>query len=81
MCVRVHISLDAKLVKRLDRKVGKRRRSAYIRQLVERSLEDEQRRRDILSAIGSISDTGHVWDPDPAAWVHADRRSDPRRTG
>jgi len=77
----VHINLDTRLVKRLDRKVGKRKRSAYIRQLVERSLEDERRWSDILSSIGTISDNGHVWDPDPAAWVHADRRSDPRRVG
>ncbi len=79
--MRVHINLDTRLVKRLDRKVGKRKRSAYIRQLVERSLEDERRWSDILSSIGTISDNGHVWDPDPAAWVHADRRSDPRRVG
>lgn len=79
--MRVHISLDAKLVKQLDRKVGRRKRSSFIAETVRRALEDEQRRELILASIGTIGDTGHIWDPDPAAWVHRDRRSDTRRAG
>jgi hypothetical protein len=81
VCVRVHISLDPKVVKAVDKRVGKRKRSAFIADTVRRALEDEQRWEDIEAAIGSIPDTGHVWDPDPAAWVHVERRRDPRRVG
>ena len=79
--MRVHISLDPKLVKAVDRRVGKRKRSAFIADTVKRALEDARRADDILSALGSIPDTGHDWDDDPAAWVHAQRRLDPRRVG
>ena len=81
MCVRVHISLDPRLVKALDKRVGKRKRSAFIADTVRRALEDVRRWEDIEAAIGSISDSGHPWDPDSAAWVHAERRRDPRRVG
>ena len=30
---------------------------------------------------GSIPDSGHDWDDDPAKWVHDQRRADPRRVG
>jgi hypothetical protein len=79
--MRVHINLDPKLVKALDRQIGPRQRSRFIATLVERALDDQARWKLIMSAAGSISRTGHVWDPDPAAWVHANRRSDPRRVG
>ncbi len=79
MCVRVHISLDPKLVKAVDKRVGKRKRSAWIADTVRRALDDQQRWDDIEAAIGSIPDVGHDWDADPAAWVHAQRRLDPRR--
>ena len=81
MCVRVHISLDPKLVRTLDKRIGKRKRSAFIADTVRRALDDEQRWDDIEAAIGSIPDSGHEWDADPAAWVHAERRRDPRRVG
>lgn len=81
MCVRVHISLDPKLVKAVDRRVGKRKRSAFIADTVRRALEDEQRRADIEAAIGSAPDFGNDWGMSPAEWVHAQRRSDPRRVG
>lgn len=32
-------------------------------------------------AFGTIADSGHEWDDDPAAWVHAQRRADERRVG
>ena len=79
--MRVHISLNPKLVRTLDKRIGKRKRSAFIADTVRRALDDEQRWDDIEAAIGSIPDSGHEWDADPAAWVHAERRRDPRRVG
>lgn len=81
MCVRVHISLDKSLVSRLDRRVGRRKRSAFIAETVKRALEDERRKDDILASLGAIGDTGHEWDADPAAWVRRQRRADTRRVG
>jgi len=68
-------------VRTLDKRIGKRKRSAFIADTVRRALDDEQRWDDIEAAIGSIPDSGHEWDADPAAWVHAERRRDPRRVG
>lgn len=79
--MRLHITLDRDLVDELDRRAGKRRRSAFIAQLIRRALEDEQRWDEIESALGSIADTGHAWDDDPAAWVRSQRESDGRRVG
>ncbi|MBI2324630.1 MAG: hypothetical protein HYU87_06690 [Chloroflexi bacterium] len=79
--MRVHISLDPKVVKEIDRRVGPRKRSRFIAAAVERAIDDKRRWELIESAFGSISTTGHVWDPDPAAWVHAERRRDARRVG
>jgi metal-responsive CopG/Arc/MetJ family transcriptional regulator len=80
VCVRVHITLDDDLVAALDERVGHRRRSAFIARAVERALEDEQRWEAILGAVGSISDEGHDWDDDPAAWVRQ-QRADERSLG
>lgn len=79
--MRVHIALDDELVADLDRRVGPRRRSAFIAELIRRGLEDERRWDDIESALGALSDTGHEWDEDPAGWVRSERRRDARRTG
>lgn len=79
--MRVHITLDDEMVAELDRRAGKRRRSSFIEALIRRALEDEQRWDDIEAALGSIDDTGHDWDADPAAWVRAQRSGDPMRTG
>lgn len=46
-----------------------------------RALEDEWRWEQIEAAIGSIPDTGHEWDDDPATWVQAQRQGDSRRVG
>ncbi len=81
MCVRVHISLDPKLVKAVDRRVGKRKRSAWIAERVRRALEDDQRWDDIEAAIGSAPDFGSDWGMSAAEWVRAQRRTDPRRSG
>ena len=79
--MRLHISLEDELVAELDRRVGKRKRSAFISRLLRRALEDERAWDDILSSLGSIEDSGHEWDDDPVAWVREQRRSDPRRVG
>lgn len=79
--MRLHISLDAELISELDRRVGARRRSAYIAAAVRRALDDDQRWELIESSIGSISDEGHDWDDDPAAWVREQRHADERRVG
>lgn len=79
--MRLHITLNRDLVDELDRRAGKRQRSAFIAELIRRALEDEQRWDEIESALGSIPDTGHVWDEDPAAWVSSQRESDGRRVG
>jgi metal-responsive CopG/Arc/MetJ family transcriptional regulator len=78
--MRLHITVDDALVAELDQRVGPRQRSAFIAELLRRGLEDERRWDDIEAALGSISDTGHEWDDDPAAWVRQ-QRADQRRTG
>jgi metal-responsive CopG/Arc/MetJ family transcriptional regulator len=79
--MRLHIALDDDLVADLDRRVGPRRRSAFIAELIRRGLEDERRWDDIEAALGAIADTGHEWDDDPATWVRAQRHGDARRAG
>ncbi len=79
--MRLHIALDDDLVAELDRRAGKRRRSAFIAELIRRGLDDERRWDDIEAALGSIEDTGHEWDDDPAAWVRAQRSADTARSG
>ena len=72
--------MDDDLVAELDRRAGKRRRSAYIAELIRRGLEDERRWDDIEAALGAIDDAGHEWDDDPSAWVR-EQRADQRRSG
>lgn len=79
--MRLHISLDRELVEELDRRAGKRRRSAFIEALLRRALDDERRWDEIEASMGSIPDAGHEWDEDPAAWVQAQRQADTSRTG
>jgi len=79
--MRLHITLEDDLVRQLDSRVGYRRRSAFIAAAVRQALDDERRWELIESAIGSIPAEGHEWDEDPAAWVAAQRRADPRRVG
>lgn len=79
--MRLHIALDDDLVADLDRRVGPRRRSAFIAELIQRGLEDERRWDDIEAALGVIADTGHEWDDDPAIWVKEQRHGDVRRAG
>ncbi len=79
--MRVHVALDDELVAELDRHAGRRRRSAFIAAAVREALDRERRVAAFDAAVGSIPDAGHEWDEDPAAWVHAQRRLDPRRVG
>jgi metal-responsive CopG/Arc/MetJ family transcriptional regulator len=79
--MRLHISLEDELVARLDRRVGRRRRSAFIAETVRHALDDESRWDDIEAGIAAFAAEGHEWDVDPAAWVHAQRTADARRRG
>lgn len=79
--MRLHIALDDELVAEVDRRVGPRRRSAFIADLIRREIESDRRWEDITSALGTLEDTGHEWDDDPAAWVREQRRGDVRRSG
>jgi metal-responsive CopG/Arc/MetJ family transcriptional regulator len=75
--MRLHISLDDELVRHLDEKVGARDRSRFIAQAVRRALDESDRSEALERAIGSIADSGHEWDDDPAAWVRAQRANRP----
>jgi metal-responsive CopG/Arc/MetJ family transcriptional regulator len=79
--MRLHISLDDELVKQLDQRVGRRRRSMFISETVRRALEDERRWEDIEAGLGALAGREHEWDRDPAGWVAAQRRGDPARVG
>ena len=79
--MRLHITLSDDDVRELDRRAGRRGRSAYIAQAVRRALDDDRRWELVESAVGSIPDSGHEWDDDPAAWVRRQRRGDERRVG
>jgi predicted transcriptional regulator len=79
--MRVHIIVDDDVVQRIDQVAGERGRSGWIVKVVREALDTEERWAAIEAAIGSIPDTGHEWDEDPAAWVRAQRRADPRRVG
>ena len=79
--MRVHVILEEDLVNELDSLVGPRRRSSFIADAVRKAVDQERRWRVMRSAIGSISEEGHPWDPDVATWVHETRREDPRRVG
>ena len=79
--MRVHIMAEDDLIRRIDEVAGERGRSGWIVKVLREAVDLEERKRTLLAGIGSISDTGHEWDDDPAAWVRAQRRADPRRVG
>ena len=79
--MRLHITLADDLVQDLDARVGARRRSAFIAEAVRQALDEERRWELIESALGSIPDSGHDWDVDPASWVRRQRRADRSRIG
>lgn len=79
--MRMHISLDDELVAQLDRRVGSRRRSAFISATLRKALEDERRWEEIEAGLGALAGSEHEWDTDPAAWVRTGRESDSARFG
>jgi metal-responsive CopG/Arc/MetJ family transcriptional regulator len=79
--MRLHISLDDDLVEQLDKRVGRRRRSAFISDTLRRALDEERRWDDIEAGLGALAGSEQAWDADPAAWVRAQRFSDPSRVG
>ena len=79
--MRMHIMVDDDLVERIDKIAGERGRSGWVVKVIRVALDEEERWAQIEAAFGSIPDTGHEWDDDPAAWVRAQRRADPRRVG
>ena len=79
--MRMHIDLDESLIKRVDEVAGPRGRSAFVRNAIERALDQVVRLRLLDSAAGSIPDTGHEWDEDPAGWIRRQRYGDPDRVG
>jgi hypothetical protein len=79
--MRVHITLDEDVIKKIEHRAGARGRSSYIQNAVLRALDQDARWEKIWSAVGSIPDHGHDWDEDPAAWVRAQRAEDQRRSG
>lgn len=68
-------------VRRLDARVGARRRSRFITEAIRRALDDEERWESIEAAIGSVAPSGHEWDGDAATWVRSQRQGDRRRVG
>jgi Arc/MetJ family transcription regulator len=79
--MRMHIELDDALVAKVDELAGPRGRSAFVRLAIERAVEQAVRWASIEEAAGAISEEGHDWDADPAAWVREQRRADVRRAG
>ncbi|MGI8523698.1 MAG: hypothetical protein ACR2K3_10380 [Nocardioides sp.] len=79
--MRMHIELADQLVREVDELAGSRGRSAFVRRAIELAVRQESRRRSLEGATGTISDSGHEWDDDPAAWVRRQRRVDPGRVG
>lgn len=71
--MRLHISIDDGVVEELDDRVGARQRSEFIERAVRQALGDLQRADALEQALGSIEDTGHDWDDDPAGWVRNQR--------
>jgi metal-responsive CopG/Arc/MetJ family transcriptional regulator len=79
--MRLHISLDDDLVRDLDSRVGRRRRSAFIATAVRNALDDERRWNDIEGAMGRLAEIEHDWDADAGSWVRTQREGDRRRVG
>lgn len=79
--MRMHIELDDDLVREIDAAAGERGRSAWVRAALTRALAADRRTEAILAVAGAIEGSPHEWDDDPAEWVRAQRRTDPRRAG
>jgi metal-responsive CopG/Arc/MetJ family transcriptional regulator len=77
----MHIELDDDVVRQVDAFAGDRGRSRFVREAVLAALDQRRRAELVRSARGTIAETGHDWDRDPAAWVRAQRRAQGRRVG
>ena len=71
--MRISIHLDAELVADLDERAGTGRRDVFIAELIRRGLDYERRWGEIGASLGTIADTGHEGDEDPAGWARAQR--------
>jgi hypothetical protein len=60
--MRLHITLEDGLVRELDRRVGARRRRAFIAGAVAHAPEDAHRWELIEAALGGVRDGDHPWD-------------------
>jgi len=79
--MRLHISLDDDIVRDLDQRIDRRKRSAFIASAVRQALDDERRWDSIEAALSGLGDAGHDWDADPGGWVRDQRAADARRVG
>lgn len=79
--MRLHIEIDDRLIAAIDELAGPRNRSRFIRNALDSAVTMHRQSELIRSARGSLGDEGHDWDEDPAEWVRAQRRSDPRKVG
>jgi hypothetical protein len=75
------MNLDEALIKEVDDYAGPRGRTAFVREAIREALDQKKRLELFSSAVGSIPDTGHEWDDDPADWVRRQRFEDPGRVG
>jgi len=79
--MRLHIELKDELVREVDQAAGPRGRTGFVRDAIERALADQRRLQSLEASLGTIADTGHEWDADPADWVRRQRFADPGRVG
>ena len=79
--MRLHIEIDDRMIAAIDELAGPRNRSRFIRDALDTAMTQHRRRELIRSARASIDGEGHDWDDDPAKWVRAQRRSNPRKVG
>jgi len=74
--MRIHITLDDDLVKRIDEQAGPRGRSRYIREAVEGKLDIDARLAARRRAFGSIPDFAPWMTPE---WISENRKEESRR--
>ena len=79
--MRLHISLEDEVVAELDRRVGERKRSAFIAAIIRQALDDASRWEQVLASAGSIGPDGGEWGDDPGRWVREERFADSTRVG
>ena len=77
----MHIEFDDDLIAEVDQLAGIRGRSEFVRSAVRDALVQRRRWAALADVAGSVPDSGHDWDDDPAEWVRAQRAADPRRVG